>query len=629
VEGTRTGAGDGSLFLCDLCRAPLAYDQRYCVDCGTRRDPLPAEIAALISLIAAGATGPSRAPAESVAPLPRHDQPRRGSGVPPASVCAATLAAICALGLGVVAGNAAGPAHRSALDARLLAAVSQSIAVSREHAGALAAAAAVQATASATAPTPIPIPIPSTTPAAPTPTPAPTPAVVPVAKAKSAPKPTKATPAPVGVPAPPPLPSVNHIFLVMLTDTAYDAAFGPTSASRYLAQTLPSEGELLPNYYAVASGELANEIAVISGQGPTPQTAVDCPQYTELTPSTLGTQGQTLGSGCVYPPTTKTLLDELSASGDTWKTYAEDAGNGGPGVPATCRHPALGAADPDQTPLPGDAYVTWGDPTVYFHSVIDTPACATDDVGLDQLTTDLKTDKTTPSFAYIVPNRCHDGSAVPCAPGAPAGLGASDAFLRTLVPEIMASPAYKNGGLIAITFDQAPQTGPGADSTACCGTPAYPNLAAGRTGPSGATGATGPTGLAGSTTGPNSTSAAAGTPAPVVAAAATGASAPGGATTSAGSTGTTGTTGTTTGATGSTGASGTTVQAPITATGGGGRVGLLLISQFVKRGSVNQTDYNHFSLLASVQDLFSLPNIGYAGSAGLPVFDTGVYNAKG
>ena len=39
--------------------------------------------------------------------------------------------------------------------------------------------------------------------------------------------------------------------------------------------------------------------------------------------------------------------------------------------------------------------------------------------------------------------------------------------------------------MIAITSDQAPQSGPNADSSSCCGTPQYPNLPAGSAPPSG------------------------------------------------------------------------------------------------------------------------------------------------
>ncbi len=49
---------------------------------------------------------------------------------------------------------------------------------------------------------------------------------------------------------------------------------------------------------------------------------------------------------------------------------------------------------------------------------------------------------------------------------------------------------------------------------------------------------------------------------------------------------------------------------------------------YVKPGSIEAFDYhNHFSLLASVENLFGLPHLGYAKDPQLPVFDTAVYNA--
>jgi hypothetical protein len=57
-------------------------------------------------------------------------------------------------------------------------------------------------------------------------------------------------------------------------------------------------------------------------------------------------------------------------------------------------------------------------------------------------------------------------------------------------------------------------------------------------------------------------------------------------------------------------------------------VGLLLISKYVKANSVDITDYyNHYSLLASIESLFSLNRLGFAADFSLPVFDRVIYNA--
>jgi hypothetical protein len=45
---------------------------------------------------------------------------------------------------------------------------------------------------------------------------------------------------------------------------------------------------------------------------------------------------------------------------------------------------------------------------------------------------------------------------------------------------------------------------------------------------------------------------------------------------------------------------------------GGGRVGSVLLSPFIRPGTVSSTPYNHYSLLASVEAFFGLPRLGYA-----------------
>jgi hypothetical protein len=59
---------------------------------------------------------------------------------------------------------------------------------------------------------------------------------------------------------------------------------------------------------------------------------------------------------------------------------------------------------------------------------------------------------------------------------------------------------------------------------------------------------------------------------------------------------------------------------------GGGRTGALIISPFVKPGSVNDHPYNHYALLRSIEDLFGLKHLGFAAQPGLQSFGSDVYN---
>ncbi len=58
---------------------------------------------------------------------------------------------------------------------------------------------------------------------------------------------------------------------------------------------------------------------------------------------------------------------------------------------------------------------------------------------------------------------------------------------------------------------------------------------------------------------------------------------------------------------------------------GGGKVGAVLISPFIKPGTVSTTAYNHYSMLRSVQDIFGLSYLGNAGASGQAGFGSDVY----
>jgi hypothetical protein len=332
------------------------------------------------------------------------------------------------------------------------------------------------------------------------------------------------------------LPPAHHVFVVNLENKGYDTTWGPDSAAPYLSQTLRAQGVLLTQYYGTAHNSLPNYIGQISGQGPNPQTQGDCQVYSDFVGPGTFDPGQAVGQGCVYPAQVRTVADQLTAAGLSWKGYMEDMGT-------ACRHPALDTRDGTQQAKVGDQYAARHDPFVYFHSIIDSPACAQHVVDLSALTTDLRSASSTPSLSYITPNLCHDGHDAPCVDGAPGGLVSADAWLKQWIPRITSSPAFGKDGVLVITFDESDS--PQSDSSACCGEGPGPN-----------------------------------TPLP--------------------------------------GISGL----------GGGRVGALVISPFVRPGTWSTTPYNHYSLLASIEELFGLPKLGYAGAPGLDRFGLDVYNAS-
>jgi hypothetical protein len=110
----------------------------------------------------------------------------------------------------------------------------------------------------------------------------------------------------------------------------------------------------------------------------------------------------------------------------------------------------------------------------------------------------------------------------------------------------MASKAYRDGGLLVITVDQAPSSGEFADSSSCCGQPQFPNL-----------------------------------PPP---------------------------------------------EAGLSPRGGG-TVGALLLSPFIKGATTSQEPYNHFSLLRTIEDLFALKHLGYAALPKVSALEASAFSA--
>jgi len=343
---------------------------------------------------------------------------------------------------------------------------------------------------------------------------------------------------------------IKHVWIIMLENESYNYSFGSAGDkyAPYLTKTLPSEGALLKDYYGTAHDSLPNYVAMVSGQASNYMMAEDCTTFQPFLAfggenfDTTTKYGQLSGEGCVFPKSVQTVGNELSSAGLTWKEYAQDMGNdpkrdksvmtaNGP----ACGHPALGQTDLTDTTGPAnDSYATRHNGFMYFESVIGNQSfCDAHDLSLQPLAKDLKSVATTPNYSFITPNTCYDGHDWPkCQNGSPGRLPKIEDFLQEWVPKIMASPAYKQNGMILITFDES---GDDSDAGACCGQfdslgysdPSHPNI--------NENGLYGP---------------------------------------------------------------------------GGGRVGAIVLSPFVKPGTVSTQPYNHYSQLKTVEQLFGLKYLG-------------------
>ncbi len=245
----------------------------------------------------------------------------------------------------------------------------------------------------------------ATTPAA-TPAPAAAAANNPPASSHPAPPPPPAPPAPASVPA------FSHVFVIVMENNEYGNIIG-SGAAPYINSLANSYG-LATNYYAASHPSLPNYLALTAG-------------------STFG-----IASDCTtcYVNATN-IADQVEASGRSWKAYMED-------MPSPCFTGAWSGN-----------YATKHDPFMYYNDIRNNAArCAAHVVPFTQFWGDMSSGNV-PNYVWITPNMCNDMH--DCA------VSTGDAWLRGVVPTIIGSSAFRNGGVLFITWDE------GSTSAGCCG----------------------------------------------------------------------------------------------------------------------------------------------------------------
>jgi phosphatidylinositol-3-phosphatase len=212
------------------------------------------------------------------------------------------------------------------------------------------------------------------------------------------PSPASAAPSPSESPAsvPPaatttPTPPLPHVFVIVMENASLATAQRSPSVQR-LAGTYA----LATNYHAVSSPSLPNYLALTSGS----TWGVTDDAYHVLPAGGLGLQ--------------------LTAAGIGWRAYMEGLTDGG------CLH----------SPYP---YALKHNPFAYYGGT-----CPPNVVSLDGLDADLV--ENTPTFVWVTPGLCHDGHDCSFAIAGP--------WLEDLVARIVASAAWRNGGVLFIVWDE-------------------------------------------------------------------------------------------------------------------------------------------------------------------------------
>jgi regulation of enolase protein 1 (concanavalin A-like superfamily) len=191
----------------------------------------------------------------------------------------------------------------------------------------------------------------------------------------------------------------DHVVFIAMENHEQTDIVGNPSAP-YLNSLIAHYG-LTANYTANLHPSLPNYMAVTGGQ---PAFTINCDDCRTDNPS---------------------IADSLETSGRTWAAYMED-------MTGTCGTVNEGL------------YLVKHNPFVHYRAISDNPARCGRIVPFARLAADLSAGALA-NYVWITPNSCHDMHDCDVATG--------DAWLQSVVPSIVGSPAFGNG-LLVIWWDE-------------------------------------------------------------------------------------------------------------------------------------------------------------------------------
>ena len=210
------------------------------------------------------------------------------------------------------------------------------------------------------------------------------------------------------------MPAFNNVFIVALENQSFANATGGMPFVNKLA----SRYGLATNYFANTHPSIGNYFFLTTGQNITND------------------------SNFTGTVTVDNIVRQLNVAGKTWRSYAEDI-------------PSIGYTGGDSYP-----YVKRHNPFAYMTDVLNNQAQANNIVPFSQFAIDLANNQF-PNFSFIIPNQYNNSH--DCPPSIPNCTNAdklttADQWLQQNIDPLIASAAFRQNGLLVITFDESIDT---------------------------------------------------------------------------------------------------------------------------------------------------------------------------
>lgn len=267
------------------------------------------------------------------------------------------------------------------------------------------------------------------------------------------------------------MPRYQHIFVIIDENKGYNQLMNHPDWTPVIHR-LASEYGSATQFYAEVHSSEANYIAMLAGD--TFGIHDDDAFYCHAGVKDAFCEDSAEAGYADHDLSARSLMDQLSERGMSWKAYLGSIPSPGSLVPRwpSADYPVAGKAN--------ELYAAKHNGFVNFRRVNSAPyrSLAQHFVGLNQLDRDLAADSM-PTYAHIVPDQCDDmhglgGANVPAdckGSDSPALIHRGDAIIGALVDKIMRSKLWSEPGnsAIVVTFDENNKGERSSGAQGCCG----------------------------------------------------------------------------------------------------------------------------------------------------------------